>query len=288
MPVAFVALALVTGAILGIALGGRSTPAPDVFDMPAANALRAGLLWCIAYVAAIVALVWNALVGIAIIRAHMTRRETVVATILTGTGMLIGGLASISSSGDPRSVWVVIDAATGVAIHKAAWLSGTLAGGGAVLIVAAFVALGTRSETPVAVAQLRRRIAETRLFLFSTAALLAAALTSIYLTITWPLSLPVGAGSSVNPDVLTHLAVTITLASGIAYTGLLVVLFVPVAILHETWIEESWEAAHEQASAQDRSVWLSENGLDRSTASSGAEIVVLAAPWLASLVLPRL
>jgi hypothetical protein len=131
-------------------------------------------------------------------------------------------------------------------------------------------------------------MAETRLFLFSTAALVSAVLTSIYLTIVWPSSLVLRTGSPVNANRLTHVAVTFTLASGIAYTALLILLFVPVAVVHEIWIEEAWEAAHKDAPDQKRSGWLAENGLDQSITSSGAQIIALAAPWLAAVGLPKL
>jgi hypothetical protein len=231
---------------------------------------------------------WNSLVSIAIIRAYLSPRSVQIVAVIAGAAMVVMCLIAIASSADPRSVWRAIDAATRSSLHTTSWVTGTLSGGVGVLVVAACVALGTRKDAMVAPAELRRRTAEARLFLFSTAALVSAVLTSIYLTIVWPSSLMVRTDAAVKASILTHLAVSITLASGIAYTGLLVLLFVPVAIIHEMWIEEAWEAAHRDAPYQKRSEWLAENGLDQSITSSGAQIIALAAPWLAAVGLPKL
>lgn len=283
---ALVALALATAA--GIAILLRNAPPTEVSSDAGAAEFRAGTFWILAYIAAVVMFAWNSLVSIAIIRAHMTRRSVRIVAVISGAAMVVMCLSAIGSSADPRSVWLTIDAATRSSLHKTSWITSTLAGGVGVLIVAASVALVTREEAPVAAAQIRRRMAETRLFLFSTAALVCAVLTSIYLTIVWPSSLVLRTGSPVNANTLTHVAVTFTLGSGIAYTALLILLFVPVAVLHEIWIEEAWEASEKDAPGSKRSEWLAENGLDQSITSSGAQIIALAAPWLAAVGLPKL
>jgi hypothetical protein len=76
--------------------------------------------------------------------------------------------------------------------------------------------------------------------------------------------------------------------SGIFYSVCLVMLFVPVAIIHEQWIEESWNAVKSVVPNQSRADWLKENGLDRSIVDTGAQIIAIAAPWLAAIGLPRL
>jgi hypothetical protein len=286
LPVALVVLAVATAA--GIAILLRNAPPTDVSSDAGAAAFRAGAFWTLAYIAAVVMFAWNSLVSIAIIRAYMTRRSVRIVAVISGAAMVVMCVGAIGSSADPRSVWLTIDAATRSSLHKTSWITSTLAGGVGVLIVAGSVALVTREAAPLAAAQLRRRMAETRLFLFSTAALVSAVLTSIYLTIVWPSSLVLRTGSPVNANTLTHVAVTFTLASGIAYTALLILLFVPVAVVHEIWIEEAWEAAHKDTPDQKRSGWLAENGLDQSITSSGAQIIALAAPWLAAVGLPKL
>jgi hypothetical protein len=163
-----------------------------------------------------------------------------------------------------------------------------LALGVVTLVVAAAVALGRRSNGTLSESQLRSRRGEARLFLFSAAALLASSLVSIYFTMVWPIDLPIVADASTPNGVLKELAVTVTLSSGIFYSAMLVVLFVPSAIVHERWIEESWNAARDRAPNQSRAEWLSANGLDRSLADTGAQIVAIAAPWLAAIGLPQL
>jgi hypothetical protein len=163
-----------------------------------------------------------------------------------------------------------------------------LALGVVALVVAAAVALGQRSNGVLSESQLRSRLGEARLFLFSAAAVLASALVSIYLTMVWPIDLPTVASSSIPNSVLKEYAITVTLTSGIFYSAMLVVLFVPSAIVHERWIEESWNAVRDRVPNQSRTDWLSANGLDRSLADTGAQIVLVAAPWLAAIGLPKL
>jgi hypothetical protein len=286
LPVALVALALATA--VGVAILLRGAPPTDVSSDAGARALRTALFWVLAYIAAVVMFVWNAFVSITIIRAHMTRRSMRIVSVIAGGAMVVMFLIAVAGSADSRSVWLAIDAATRSSLHTTSWLTGTLAGGVFVLIVAACVSLVTPSDKASTADQLRRRMAEARLILFSTAALVSAVLTSIYLTVVWPSTLMSRSGPTMNANILTHLAVTFTLAEGIAFTGALVLLFVPVALIHEMWIEEAWESAHKDAPDQKRSSWLTENGLDQSIASSSAQIIALAAPWLAAVGLPKL
>jgi hypothetical protein len=261
---------------------------PSIRTAADTNALRASSLWMISYVFLIVTLAWNAVVAAGIVMAHLKGAGLWITGIASALGMLAGRALSIQSNARPGSPMTIVDRATRLPIHSTSVVSSTLALGVVTLVVAASVALGRRSGGVMTETQLRSRVGEARVFLFSAAALLGSALIAVYLTMVWPVDLPAVSGSTMPGSVLKDLAVTVTLNSGIFYSVCLVMLFVPVAIIHERWIEESWNAAKSAMPNQNRADWLKENGLDRSIVDTGAQIIAIAAPWLAAIGLPRL
>ncbi|MEK6374242.1 MAG: hypothetical protein AABO58_16265 [Acidobacteriota bacterium] len=289
LPLVLLLVAVATGGFLSGMLASSKTASPQIIRTAAdANAVRASSLWMIGYIVLIVTLAWTAFVSIAIIAAHLKAVGLWITGVATGLAMLVGHASSIESAARPGSVMTTIDRATQLPIHSTAVVSSTLALGVVTLVVAAAVALGRRPNGILSESQLRSRLGEARLFLFSAAATLASALVSIYFTMVWPIDLPTVSSSPIPNGVLKELAITVTLASGIFYSAMLVVLFVPSAIIHERWIEESWNAARDHVPNQSRANWLSENGLDRSLADTGVQIVAIAAPWLAAIGLPQL
>jgi len=289
LPLVLLAIALVTGGFEAWMLDSSSVTAfRDMRTVAQAAAVRASVLWMLAGVLDIVVLFWNAFAAGAIVAGHLGsigRKVTATAACLA---MLAGGVLAHTSAMKPGSIMSMVNDATHLPINRTSVVSGTIFGGAAVLIIAAAVALGRRAPGALSAAELRLRIGEARLFLFSTAALLASTLSSIFFTIVWPCELPAAAGSHTPVALLRPLAVTITLASGIFYTAVLIILFVPVAIVHECWIEESWIATSAEAAGLSRAKWLSDNGLDRSLPATAAQIVAIAAPWLAAIGLPKL
>jgi hypothetical protein len=289
LPLLLLLIVVGTGGVLNGMLDSSPVARPQSVRTAAdANALRASSLWMISYVFVIVTLAWNAFVATGIAVAHFRAAGLWVTGIAAVLGMLAGRAASIESSAKQGSVMTIVDRATRLPIHSTAVVSTTLAAGVVTLVVAASVALGRRSDAILSETQLRSRVGEARVFLFSAAALLASVLTSVYLMMVWPVDLPAVSGSTMPDSVLKDLAVTVTLISGIFYSVCLVMLFVPVAIIHEQWIEESWNAAKSLVPNQSRAAWLKENGLDRSIVETGAQIIAIAAPWLAAVGLPRL
>jgi hypothetical protein len=150
------------------------------------------------------------------------------------------------------------------------------------------VALGRRSAVIHSEGELRRRLGEAKVFLFSAAALLAAALASIYFTIIGPVDRPAVPGAVIPQNVLRQLAVTVAFTSGIFYTFALIILFAPIAVVHHRWIEETWNVVQTEKAEQNRAEWSSESGLDRSIFQTGAQIAAVVAPWIAALGLPHL
>jgi hypothetical protein len=289
LPLLLLLIVLGTGAVLTVMLDSSPVASPPSIRTAAdINALRASSLWKISYVFLIVALAWNGFVATGIAVAHLKTTGLWLTGIASGLGMLAGRAMSIQSNTRPGSPMTIVDRATRLPIHSTSVVSTTLALGVVTLVVAASVALGRRSGGVMTETELRSRVGEARVFLFSAAALLASALIAVYLTMVWPVDLPAVPGATMPDGVLKDLAVTVTMNSGIFYSVCLVVLFVPVAIIHEQWIEESWNAAKSLAPNQSRADWLKENALDRSIVDTAAQIIAIAAPWLAAVGLPRL
>src|SRR5687767_6739620 len=289
LPLVLLLVAVATGGVLSGMVASSNTASPELVRTAAdAKAVRASSFWMISYIVLIVTLVWTAFVSTAIIFTHLKTAGLWISGAATGLAMLAGRASSIESAARPGSVMTTVDRATQLPIHSTAVVSSTLALGVVTLVVAAAVALSRRSNGVLSESQLRSRLGEARLFLFSAAAVLASALVSIYFTMVWPIDLPTVSNNSIPNDVLKELAVTVTLTSGIFYSAMLVVLFVPSAIMHERWIEESWNAASNRVPNQSRAGWLSENGLDRSLRDTGAQIIAIATPWLAAVGLPQL
>lgn len=289
LPLVLVVITLIAIIVVGAMLeSSDATSFRAVRTAAHAVALRASLLWMLSYVLLIVALFWNAFVAGAIAAAHLGsvgRRTAGVAAFLA---MVAGGAATHVRAARPDSVELLINRATSLPIGRAILLTSTLGFGVDIVVLAAVVALGRRAPGVLSAAELRSRIAEARLLLFSTAALLAAGLVLGYLTVGWPADLPAVAKSPMPAALFQPLAVTVTLFSGVLYTAALIILFVPVVIIHELWIEESWNAASAEAAGLSRAKWLSENGLDRSLPATAAQIIAIAAPWLAAIGLPKL
>jgi hypothetical protein len=289
LPVMLLFVAIGTGAVLvGMMKASPIVSPPYIHTLAEANAARASVLWLISYIVMVVVMTWNSVVAIAIVVTRLRTAGRLVTAAIFLMAMLVACSASIASAARTGSIMSVVDSATQLPIRYTSVASSTLAAGVVALTVAAVVALGRRSGTNLPAAHLRLRVGEARVLLFSAAASLAASLVALYLTLVWPIDLPAVSGTAMPPDVVRELAITVTLSSGIFYSAMLVILFVPISIIHERWIEESWGATEAQFPNQTRGSWLSENALDRSMADTAVQIVALAAPWLAAVGLPQL
>jgi hypothetical protein len=289
LPVALIVVALGAGFAVASLVASSSVVSPlSIRTTSEAIALRYSSLWLISYVVFIVLLAWNSVVTSAIVMLHIGTLGRCITGILVAVAIFVGRSMSVASAARSGSVISIVDRATRAPISRTAFVSSALAAGLVVLVVAAVVALGRRSAVVHSEDELRRRLGETKLFLFSAAALLASALASIYFTIIWPVYLPAVPGAVIPQGVLRQLAVTVALTSGIFYTFALIVLFAPIAVIHHRWVEETWSVVRTEKGEQSRAEWSSKSGLDRSIFQTGAQIAAVVAPWIAALGLPHL
>ncbi|HEX8412116.1 MAG TPA: hypothetical protein VF883_24920 [Thermoanaerobaculia bacterium] len=136
----------------------------------------------------------------------------------------------------------------------------------------------TSSQLP-SLAELRRRVAESRLLLFSAAVFLVVGVAEIYMVFQLPVAVEKARIAVDAPKVLQHMTGSITLIAGVWYTAVLLILFVPVAVVHEKWIDDVWQSA----GGEKHSEWLESAGLHRSIGSTASQLVAAAAPLLAAL-----
>jgi hypothetical protein len=267
---------------LRLALGISGDPDISKLTVAEAGEFRAFVIWAITFACFVVAAVWGSIAAAAIVHEHGTKegyRATVItAVVLT---VIVAVLSRLFWS--DTGVLAMIQRARGIEIRYFTLVGNALAAGSTSLILGACIALGTAPRTP-AVVDLRRRMANSRLLLFSAAVLLVVAVAEISLVHQLPVAVEKARNVIGQPLVVQHVTRSITLAAGLMYTAALLILFVPLAVIHEKWVDDVWQ----KAAKEKRSEWLETTGLHRSIGSTTTQLIAIAAPWLAALGLPGL
>ncbi|HYC93013.1 MAG TPA: hypothetical protein VEO54_27660 [Thermoanaerobaculia bacterium] len=253
-----------------------------VFDIAKINVqgaaeFRAFAVWAIAFSGLVVTVTWASLAAVAIAKQYLSKRGYRTTLILSGGLAVVVGVLSWYWW-DNRDLLAIVERARSVPIRAVTLVGNALAVGGATLIVAACIALTTSPGTP-SIPELRRRIAESRLLLFSAAALLVVGVVEIYMVFQLPVAVERTIRVAGDLRVLQHVTSSITLIAGLLYTSSLLILFVPVAVVHEKWVDEAWRATP----SEKHSDWLESTGLHRSIGSTTSQLIAAAAPLLAAL-----
>ena len=277
LPLILIIIGAVTIFILRGIVGVSGTPDVSKINIHGAEEFRAFALWAIAFSGLVVAITWAAVAAAGIAKRYLSKTGYRTALIVAGTlTVAVGALSRYWW--DDRGLLAIVERSRSIPIRSVTLVGNALAVGSATLIIAACVALVTSSRTP-AVAELRRRIAESRLLLFSAAVLLVVGVVEIYMVFQLPVAVEKTRVGLTGVKVLQHVTGSITLIAGLLYTSALLILFVPVAVVHEKWIDAVWQAAP----GQKHSEWLESTGLHRSIGATTSQLVAAAAPLLAAL-----
>jgi hypothetical protein len=253
-----------------------TSPRPNM-TIRDAEELRSFSVWGITFCALVVASCWGAIAGAVIARQYLSPRAYRVTLILAA--VLTVAIAVISRAvWDARDLLALVEEARRVPVRYVTMTGNALAIGSATLIVAACIALATAPSSPP-LPELRRRIAESRLLLYSAAALLVIGVAEIFLVFQLPVAVERTRMAAGEPHVLQHLTGSITLSAGLLYTSVLLILFVPVAVVHAKWIDDAWQASGGGKHAE----WLETNGLHRSIGSTASQLAAAASPLLAAV-----
>lgn len=255
---------------------GIYTPDVAKIDAHGAAEFRAFSTWAIAYAGLIVTLSWASLTAGKTAKQYLTAKGYRWTVIISGfLTVLVGALSRYNW--DDGDLLANVERSRSVPLRSITLVGNGLAVGCTVLIVGACIALATSSGPP-AIPELRRRITESRLLLFSAAVFLVMGVAEIYLVFQLPVV--VATTSTVGElKVLQHVTSSITLIAGLLYTSVLLLVFVPVAVVHEEWIDEAWQTAI----GQKHSEWLEATGLHQSIGSTTSQLIAAAAPLMAAI-----
>jgi hypothetical protein len=277
LPLTLLALGVVTIFVLRWIVHIPGTPVVEKISFADAQEFRAFVIWAITFTGFIVTAVWASLVAGTIARQYLSTSAFSTSLILAG---ILTGLVGFASrlAWDDRNLLAIVERARLIPIRYVTMVGNSLAVGSATLVIAACIALASSGKTP-SVPELRRRIAESRLLLFSAAVLLVVGVAEIDFVFQLPVAVERARLPHVEPKVLQHVTRSMTLTAGMLYTSALLILFVPVAVVHEKWIDEGWQASP----ASKHSDWLDATGLQRSIGTTTSQIIAAAAPLLAAL-----
>src|SRR6185295_12420450 len=141
------------------------------------------------------------------------------------------------------------------------------------VVVIASCALAYHPQIPTA-SEVRERIFAARLVLYSIAALLICGTALTFFFFNWPLALPALSAPKVA-KVAKSLSLTLSVSGGILYTFLLLIIYLPVAIVHEAWIAALLEQQFSLNPQIDGPEWLKRTGLARATLTVVSELVAI-------------
>ena len=204
---------------------------------------RAAALWGACFVAYVSAAVWNMLVSRIILKRYMEQRVRWVAfgvAVAAAAVGLCGRRISYASDVAPLSIVVKSD----VPIYDVTKMGNAMTAALIVLLVATCGALMYRRRREVInVQNLRRRIAITKLSLYSAAALLIVGVVQIYFLNDWPAKVFSNLTSDVARNGLHDLAYTGAVVSSAFYSVVLFMLYGPVLLIHDKWVSKLAERA---------------------------------------------
>lgn len=151
------------------------------------------------------------------------------------------------------------------------------------VLIVCCVALGIRPKRELEAKELRQRIFDLRVLLFSSAAFLVSGVTEIFFLFDWPRHV-----KSIATDPLANLAPTISATAGALYTFLLIVIYVPTALIHEQWRFNLQNNLAQKDESLDIDAWRKRSGLETSVLNSFSTVAAILSPLLAAIGVPLL
>ena len=252
-------------------------------DAGAANELRARIFWGGSFVVLGVVTFWNLPLAAASMWDYLSRKAAGIMAVLTLLTALALGIGTRYGGSGAQDLLSKLQDNLGIRISFLTGFMNVAVATAIIFFIVSCVAIGSAPTLPLTAIDLRRRIFDLRMLLCSSAALLAAGVTEIFFLFDWPRHVP-----ALSADPSVTLASAISAVAGALYTFLLVVIYVPIALIHERW---KLELQNQLASANDSfdsDAWLKKTGLTTSTVNSFTEIAAMVSPLLASIGVPWL
>jgi hypothetical protein len=235
-----------------------------------AEEFRARLFWGVGSAALVLALLWNIVLSgyvlEAVLRADGFRRarSRIWFLIILVCSACSAVLYQMPTSGGIGGMLLLsIEARTGVMVWHFTTFTNICTGIGVTFVIVAAVALllPVRGRDESRASCLRRRIELSKLGLYSASGLLAVGVFQLWALYTWPASfLPRDSAGPVRV-----MGNSVTFAASVLFTGCLVVIYLPTAVVHQTWLFNHLRDESARDANLDQDEWLRKRGLEMSS-----------------------
>jgi len=252
-------------------------------DAASVDELRARILWGASFAALGVISGWCLSLAGKMLTTYLPRRTLIVMASLIFVSAIALGIGTNYGGAGAQSLLQKVEQLTRVPLSAlTGWMNVAAATTIMVLIVCC-VALGIRPKRELEAKELRQRIFDLRVLLFSSAAFLVSGVTEIFFLFDWPRHV-----KSIATDPLANLAPTISATAGALYTFLLIVIYVPTALIHEQWRFNLQNNLAQKDESLDIDAWRKRSGLETSVLNSFSTVAAILSPLLAAIGVPLL
>jgi len=252
-------------------------------DPGAIDELRARIFWGASFAALGVVTAWSLAVAGATMTTYLAPRAVGLMVIVTVVAAFALGMSMTYVGSAAQTLLFKLQQATNIQITGLTACMNVVAASSIVLFAVCCVALGSMPQRPLTATDLRQRIFDLRVLLFSSAALLVTGVAEIFFLFDWPRHV-----AALAADPLSTLAPTISKLAGALYTFLLAVFYVPVALVHERWRLDLQNQLGVGNESFDSDAWEKKTGLATTAANSFSEIAALVSPLLTAIGVPFL
>jgi hypothetical protein len=254
--------------------------------LPAAE-FRARLFWGAGSAALLLALLWNVVLAAFAIEQVMHSEPFPTAhrwiwSSTIGISILVSLiLYSMPTSGQVgRLLLLSVEDRPGVPVWHYTTFTNICTGVGVIFIIAATTTLllpvGRQSEERLH--RLRHRIQLSKLSLYSASGLLVVGVFQLWALYTWPASfLPNPVASSVRV-----MGNSVTFAASVLFSGCLIFIYLPTAVIHQTWVANVLHNAAAGREDFEPHEWLRRHGLDTPALTVINRVMGIFAPMAAA------
>jgi hypothetical protein len=251
-------------------------------QLPVAE-FQARLFWGAGSAALVLTLLWNIVLSSyvleTVLRGEGYRRAHSRLWSMTFITVAISSIVLYfmpTSGGAGRLLLESIDRQSGVPVWHFTTFTNIFTGIGVIFVVSAATALllPVGGDGEIRLVRLRRRIQLSKLGLYSASGLLAVGVFQLWALYTWPASFL--EHSAARP--IRLMGSSITFAAGALFTGCLIFIFLPTAVVHQAWVSAQVYEASTGQKDFDPNEWLRKQGLDTPTLTLFNRAMVIFAP----------
>lgn len=252
----------------------------------AAEEVRARIAWGASFVVLGVVTVWNLVISATTVWLYVRRRGRLAVLVFAGIAAVVLGLMTRYGGAAGQGLLQNAETVTKVPLSPLTAMMNVSVVVTIVFVIGACIALGYRPTWNIGAQDLRQRIFDLRVMLFSSAVLLVVGVAEIFFLFDWSRSVPPAPGA--------HIAATASLAPALArtagalFTFILLIIYAPTAVAHERWRLDLNNALHAGDPSFDTESWEKKHGLLSSALNNMVELTAIVSPMLTALGLPAI